>query len=119
MVDMTAECPFCGQSHMIKIYENATNEEMKQEAAKLCTCEDAKRYQETESKIAVAQMTIRDQMSYNEAVRPVLEELVELVGRGYLGKVTLVSGKSTTTVKDTTKGIMIEKKVVHVEKHEA
>lgn len=117
MVDVIGTCIYCQQTRMVKVPKNAEQGIRDHEATMQCNCEGAKAYQNTETKIAVAQGTIKKRMVIKDELRDVLSQMAELVGHGYLDKVTCQKDGTTITIKDHKDSITVEKRIVTVESH--
>ena len=56
MIERVGTCPYCGQNNMVRVDENASNEEVNRAAVLVCKCEDAKAEQKRESDINVIEV---------------------------------------------------------------
>ena len=77
MIDRIGTCWWCQQTRMVKVPPEATQEEADKEAVMQCNCEGAKEVQRTETKIAVAQDTIKNKLIIKEELRDPLIQLAE------------------------------------------
>lgn len=117
MIDVIGTCVYCGQTRMVKVKQNDKKDVANYEATMQCNCDMAKEYQKTETKIAVAQRTVKNKLVIKEELQEPLIKLVELVGHGYVDKVTIQKSGVTISVKDTKDSINVEKRIVTVESH--
>lgn len=117
MIDRVGTCRWCGQTRMVKLPEDAAPVDADREAVMQCNCEGARQIQKTETKIAVAQNTIKNKMIIKEELRDALLLLTELTGHEYIDSVSVKKAGTTITIKNAKDSINVEKKIVTVESH--
>lgn len=112
MIDRIGECVFCGQTRMVKILEDAGKEEVDKEATMLCSCDDARAYQETVTNINVAHHFIDKELIAPDEIKDVLKKISELVGYGKIDTAQIKLGGATYTVKEKKFKVSVEKRTV-------
>jgi len=112
MIDRIGECVFCGQTRMVKVPEDAGKEEVDKEATMLCSCDDAKAYQETVTNINVAHHFIDKELVATDEIKEILKRISELVGYGKIDQAVIRLGGATYTVKEKKYKVSVEKRTV-------
>lgn len=112
MTDRIGECVFCGQTRMVKVPEDAGNDEVNKEATMLCACDDARAYQETVTNINVAHHFIDKDLVAPDEIKAVLKKISELVGYGKIDQAVIKLGGVTYTVKEKKFKVSVEKRTV-------
>lgn len=120
MVEKIGACKFCGQNHMVRVFEDANQEEIVMEASRICSCPDGQRLAEIETNINVTKEAIRNSTTQSSNIREILLEAVDSVGQGIIDNVAIKKDKTSFSLKRTAKGgIKFEIKTVTVEVKES
>lgn len=111
MVERIGQCLYCGQGQQVRVPENATPEEINQEASNLCNCDIARAQQKIQTNINVTEQYIKDELHAPKEVEELLMTAVPYVGRGDVDKIKIYRKQADYTMNTTAKGaIKIEKK---------
>ena len=119
MIERVGTCPYCGQNNMVRVDENASNEEVNRAAVLVCKCEDAKAEQKRESDINVIEAYIKNTLKASERVKHLLMAAVGDVGRGTIKKIDITAGNSKYTIAPTSKGLKCSKVTTNTEERES
>ena len=80
MIKLNTGCPFCGQVQMVHVEDGASDQDIKNEAIRLCTCDAAEKYKEMHSvRKRVAEMFgIESQKKFDDTFTEEVQE--DLIG---------------------------------------
>lgn len=116
MIEAIGSCTFCGQTKMVRIEEDLTQEEKNRqanwEATMQCGCEMSKAWSERQSNINYAQSYIKNKLRATEEVKDVLLKTAEIIGNGYADKVVINHGEVEFKVYVKKQKIIVKKKKV-------
>lgn len=116
MKEVIGTCKFCGQTRMVRVNEDLTPEEERQQAdydaAMQCRCDNSKQWAEMESNITYAQSYVRNRLVADSRVKELLVEAVEVTGRMYADKVVIQSGEVEFKVYEKKNKVIVRKKRV-------
>lgn len=119
MVERVGTCPYCGQNSMVRVNENASDEEANRAAVLVCKCEDAKLEQKREADINVIEAYIKNVLEAPERVKHLLMAAVGDVGRGTIKSIDIKAGQSKYTIAPTSKGLKCTKVTTKTEERES
>lgn len=77
LIEMTGECRFCGQQHMVCAMEKWTQPQLEEEATKMCDCDEAKAYQDALTKHDRAKKRIDELCGEGAGADQLREEIVD------------------------------------------
>lgn len=116
MIEAIGSCTFCGQTKMVRIEEDLTQDEKNRqanwEATMQCGCEMSKTWSERQSNINYAQSYIKNKMRATEEVKDVLLKAAEIIGNGYADKVVINHGEVEFKAYVKKQKIIVKKKKV-------
>lgn len=116
MIEAIGSCTFCGQTKMVRIEEDLTQEEKNRqanwEATMQCGCEMSKAWSERQSNINYAQSYIKNKLRATEEVKDVLLKAAEIIGNGYADKVVINHGEVEFKAYVKKQKIIVKKKKV-------
>lgn len=115
----TGACIYCGQVHLIKIQEGATEHEINYEATMHCDCEESKVAQTEQANINMAAAYI-ESMYTDPAVKEIMAGCLDALGHGVISQIKLKKEKTTYTMtRCANKTIKVEKETKIKEKRES
>lgn len=106
----TGECRFCGQIITLEIPKSFTQEEINEEATKLCKCPEAERYTRVQENIANTEGMIRNFFEHKkglEILKDMLMSAVKPLAEGQITKITISRGEYTGTMKPSKEGVKL------------
>lgn len=116
MIEAIGSCTFCGQTKMVRIEEDLTQEEKNRqanwEATMQCGCEMSKAWSERQSNINYAQSYIKNKLRATEEVKDVMLKAAEIIGNGYADKVVINHGEVEFKAYVKKQKIIVKKKKV-------
>ena len=116
MIEAIGSCTLCGQTKMVRIEEDLTQEEKNRqanwEATMQCGCEMSKAWSERQSNINYAQSYIKNKLRATEEVKDVMLKAAEIIGNGYADKVVINHGEVEFKAYVKKQKIIVKKKKV-------
>lgn len=116
MIEAIGSCTFCGQTKMVRIEEDLTQEEKNRqanwEATMQCGCEMSKAWSERQTAINYCQSYIKNKLRATEEVKDVLLKAAEIIGNGYADKVVINHEEVEFKVYEKKQKIIVKKKKV-------
>ena len=113
MKEVTGQCRYCGQTQIMQLPDNFTEEDITEEATRSCKCAQAKRYVRVEERIAGAESAIRELFKDypdHEDLKNTLLGATRLVAENKYNKITISKGKYTASMKPGKEAIKISLK---------
>ena len=119
MIERIGTCTYCGQTKMVRINKDASEEEVNRAAVMQCKCEDAKAEQKRQTDINVIEAYIKNTLAAPERVKHLLMAAVGDVGRGTIKSIAITAGQSKYKIEPTSKGLKCTKVTTKTEERES